>query len=221
MLRGRECWRGYARHLSEPARPQRGLFRVRSAREARRVVAAIDRREPARNCVRLVAGSAAQPFLEPENAPHVSARSARSRGLGRRRASSYLAGAEAREKLSRSATWVALGGRGVLFIIPLRSRRQIRRPALRSNRHVGATGDFLRRWTGAEREPAALWFVVDELDFHSARSDWAEGRAAAPGCGSSARALACLGFQSIGPSVFDLRERGRPQTIVENCGNTH
>ena len=196
---GRE-WRGYARtfvtavtrrcHESgerEPAELWR-LLTVASSNELRPIVA----------------GTPAQPFLEPENARMFG--SIRSVTASAVAAFEHLAAQRGRPFSVR--TWVRQG-RGVLFM-PYRASQIA---ALRS---IIAT--WLRlaifeamRVTGQDQR---LWFVVDELDSLGAIDGLKDALARLRKFGGRC----VLGFQSI--AQVSALYAADAQTIIENCGTT-
>jgi type IV secretory pathway TraG/TraD family ATPase VirD4 len=197
---GRE-WRAYARTLicalvrrcRDSTRPDVGelwrLIAIASSQELRPIVA----------------GTAAQPFLEPENA----------RMLGSIRSIAGSATA-ALEHVQRQRTacfsvrrWVR-EGRGVLFV-PY-SAGQI--AALRS---IIATWMRLAIFEamGRPSPEQRLWIVVDELDALGAIDGLKDALARLRKFGGRC----VLGFQSIA-QVSSTYGAGEAQTIVENCGNT-
>jgi hypothetical protein len=153
----------------------------------------------------LVAGTAAQPFLEPENA--------RMLGSIRSIAGSAAAALEHVQR-QRSAPFSVRGwvrcGRGVLFI-PY-SAGQI--AALRS---IIATWMRLAIFEAMSQpsEAQRLWLVVDELDALGAIDGLKDALARLRKFGGRC----VLGFQSIA-QVSSTYGAGDAQTIVENCGNT-
>jgi len=153
----------------------------------------------------LVAGSAAQPFLEPENARMFG--SIRSVAGSAAAALQYLQAQRARSFSIRD--WVR-SGRGVLFI-PY-AAAQI--AALRS---IIATWVRLAIFEAMDRaeQDQRLWFVVDELDSLGAIDGLKDALARLRKFGGRC----VLGFQSIA-QVSSTYGSGEAQTIVENCGNT-
>lgn len=153
----------------------------------------------------LVAGSPAQPFLEPENARMFgSIRSVAASAAG---ALEYVRAQRARSFSVRD--WVH-SGRGVLFI-PY-GATQI--AALRS---VIATWVRLAIFEAMSRgaEDQRLWFVVDELDSLGAIDGLKDALARLRKFGGRC----VLGFQSVA-QVSCTYGAGEAQTLVENCGNT-
>jgi type IV secretory pathway TraG/TraD family ATPase VirD4 len=153
----------------------------------------------------IVAGTRAQPFLEPENARMFG--SIRSVAGSAAAAFEYVQAQRARSFSVRD--WVR-SGRGVLFI-PY-SAAQI--AALRS---IIATWVRLAIFEamGREEKDQRLWFVVDELDSLGAIDGLKDALARLRKFGGRC----VLGFQSIA-QVSATYGSGEAQTIVENCGNT-
>jgi type IV secretory pathway TraG/TraD family ATPase VirD4 len=153
----------------------------------------------------LVAGSPAQPFLEPENARMFG--SIRSVAGSAAVALEYVQAQRARTFSVRD--WVC-SGRGVLFI-PYAA------PQIAALRSIIATwmrlAIFEVMGRAAEGEP--LWFVVDELDSLGAIDGLKDALARLRKFGGRC----VLGFQSAA-QVSSTYGSGEAQTIVENCGNT-
>src|ERR1700741_381004 len=153
----------------------------------------------------ILAGTAAQPFVEPENARMFG--SIRSVTASAVAAFEHLAAQRGRQFSVRN--WVRQG-RGVLFM-PY-SAAQI--AALRS---IIATWMRLAifeamRFAGDDQR---LWFVVDELDSLGAIDGLKDALARLRKFGGRC----VLGFQSIA-QVSATYGSGEAQTLVENCGNT-
>jgi type IV secretory pathway TraG/TraD family ATPase VirD4 len=153
----------------------------------------------------VVAGTPAQPFLEPENARMFG--SIRSVAGSAAAAFEYVQAQRARSFSVRD--WVRCG-HGVLFI-PY-SAAQI--AALRS---IIATWMRLAIFEAMSREEQdqRLWFVVDELDSLGAIDGLKDALARLRKFGGRV----VLGFQSVA-QVSSTYGSGEAQTIVENCGNT-
>jgi type IV secretory pathway TraG/TraD family ATPase VirD4 len=153
----------------------------------------------------VVAGTPAQPFLEPENARMFG--SIRSVAGSAAAAFEYVQAQRARSFSVRD--WVRCG-HGVLFV-PY-SAAQI--AALRS---IIATWIRLAVFEamGREEKDQRLWFVVDELDSLGAIDGLKDALARLRKFGGRV----VLGFQSIA-QVSSTYGSGEAQTIVENCGNT-
>ena len=153
----------------------------------------------------LVAGSPAQPFLDPENARMFG--SIRSVTGSAAAALQYLQAQRARTFSIRD--WVR-AGQGVLFI-PY-GATQI--AALRS---IIATWVRLAIFEAMQHEgfDQRLWFVVDELDALGAIDGLKDALARLRKFGGRC----VLGFQSIA-QVSGTYGHGEAQSLVENCGNT-
>ena len=197
---GRE-WRGYARtFLAAITRRccERGW---RDAGELWRLltIAGSEELRP------LVAGSPAQPFLEPENARMFG--SIRSVAGSAAAALEFVQAQRARGFSVRD--WVRCGA-GVLFL-PY-GAAQI--AALRS---IIATWLRLAIFEALSRpgEDQRLWFVVDELDSLGAISGLKDALARLRKFGGRC----VLGFQSVA-QVSSTYGSGEGHTILENCGNT-
>jgi type IV secretory pathway TraG/TraD family ATPase VirD4 len=197
---GRE-WRGYARTFLSAV--TRACFEsgARDPSELWRLLTVA----PSAELRPLVAGSAAQPFLEAENARMFG--SIRSVAGSAAAALQYLQAQRARSFSIRA--WVR-SGRGVLFI-PYEAA-QI--PALRS---IIATWVRLAIFEAMDRaeQDQRLWFVVDELDSLGAIDGLKDALARLRKFGGRC----VLAFQSIA-QVSSTYGSGEAQTIVENCGNT-
>ncbi len=156
----------------------------------------------------VVAGTPAQPFLDPENA--------RMFGSIRSVAVSAMAAFE-HVQAQRSAPfsvreWVkARSAPGILFI-PYKAV------------HIAALKSMIATWMriaifeamdGAENRDQRLWFVIDELDALGAIDGLKDALARLRKFGGRC----VLGFQSIA-QVSSTYGAGDAQTIVENCGNT-
>ncbi len=181
----RRCWSTGGVDLAELWR----LLTVASAAELRPVVA----------------GSPAQPFLDPENARMFS--SIRSVAVSAAAALEYVATQRARGFSVRR--WVR-DGRGVLFM-PY-AAAQI--AALRS---ILAMWMRLAIFEAMNRagEDCHLWFVVDELDSLGAIDGLKDALTRLRKFGGRC----VLGFQSAA-QVSSTYGNADAQTIIENCGNT-
>ena len=196
---GRE-WRGYARTFMTAV-----LRRCRQtggdAAELYRLIAVA----PAAELRPLVHGTAAQPFLEPENARMFG--SIRSVAVSAAAALEHLCAQRARAFSVRQ--WVR-GGRGALFL-PYQAGQ------------IAALGAIIAAWIRlavfeamrAEESDQRLWFIVDELDALGAIDGLKDALARLRKFGGRC----VLGFQSIA-QVSATYGAGDAQTIVENCGNT-
>jgi type IV secretory pathway TraG/TraD family ATPase VirD4 len=152
----------------------------------------------------LVAGSPAQPFLDPENARMFG--SIRAVAGSAAAALEYLAAQRARAFSVRE--WVR-SGRGVLFL-PY-GATQI--AALRSIIAAWMRLAIFEALT-ARADPPRLWFVVDELDSLGAIDGLKDALARL----RKFNGRCVLGFQSLAQVSGSYGADG--QTIIENCGTT-
>ena len=197
---GRE-WRGYARtFLCAIARRCHDSGRRDSGELWRLLTVA-----PSVELRPLVAGSPAQPFLEPENARMFG--SIRSVAGSAAAALQYLEAQRARSFSIRE--WVRCG-RGALFI-PY-AAAQI--AALRSIIAAWVRLAIFEAMANAETDQR-LWFVVDELDSLGAIDGLKDALARLRKFGGRC----VLAFQSVA-QVSSTYGPGEAQTLVENCGNT-
>jgi type IV secretory pathway TraG/TraD family ATPase VirD4 len=197
---GRE-WRGYARTFLTAVTRRCCESGCRDPSELWRLLTVATTSE----LRSLVAGSPAQPFLEPENARMFG--SIRSVAGSAAVALEYVQAQRAQAFSVRE--WVRRG-RGVLFI-PY-GATQI--AALRS---IIATWMRLAIFEvmGRTSECEPLWFIVDELDSLGAIDGLKDALARLRKFGGRC----VLGFQSVA-QVSATYGFGEAQTIVENCGNT-
>lgn len=197
---GRE-WRGYARtFLSAVIRRchERGSCDVA---ELWRLLAVA----PSGELRPIVAGTPAQPFLEPDNARMFG--SIRSVAASAAAALAYIKDQRALPFSVRR--WVE-SGRGVLFI-PYKAAQ------------IAALRSVIATWMklaivesmSCPEEDQRLWFVVDELDALGAIDGLKDALARLRKFGGRC----VLGFQSIA-QVSGIYGSGEAQTLVENCGNT-
>ncbi|TLY80996.1 MAG: DUF87 domain-containing protein [Gammaproteobacteria bacterium] len=197
---GRE-WRGYARtFLSAIARRCHESGRRDSGELWRLLTVA-----PSVELRPLVAGSPAQPFLDPENARMFG--SIRSVAGSAAAAFKYVERQRARSFSVRD--WVR-AGRGALFI-PY-AAPQI--AALRSVIAAWVRLAMFEAMASAEGDQR-LWFVVDELDSLGAIDGLKDALARLRKFGGRC----VLAFQSLA-QVSHTYGSGEAQTLVENCGNT-
>ena len=153
----------------------------------------------------IVAGTPAQPFLEPENGRMFG--SIRSVTASAVAALEHLQSQSGRPFSVRN--WVR-SGRGVLFL-PYRA------PQIAALRSIIATWVRLAIFealNGGEPD-GRLWFVVDELDSLGAIDGLKDALARLRKFGGRC----VLGFQSVA-QVSSTYGHGEAQTILENCGNT-
>jgi type IV secretory pathway TraG/TraD family ATPase VirD4 len=197
---GRE-WRGYARtfltavmrRLHEGGRADsRELWRLLTMAQVAELRA-------------LLAGTPAQPFLEPENARMFS--SIRSVAGSAAAAFEYVQAQRARAFSVRG--WVASGS-GVLFMPYGAAQIAALRSILATWMRL-AIFEALSQAEGDQR----LWFIVDELDSLGAIDGLKDALARLRKFGGRC----VLGFQSVA-QVSATYGAGEAQTIVENCGNT-
>jgi type IV secretory pathway TraG/TraD family ATPase VirD4 len=155
-----------------------------------------------------VAGTPAQPFLDPENARMFgSIRSVTGSAVA---AFEYIQAQRAAPFSVRD--WVRAGTPpGVLFI-PYRASQIA---ALRSMIATWMRLAIFEAMSQAEDRDQRLWFVVDELDALGAIDGLKDALA-------RLRKFGCrcvLGFQSVA-QVSSTYGQSEAQTIIENCGNT-
>jgi type IV secretory pathway TraG/TraD family ATPase VirD4 len=197
-------WRGYARtflaailrrcRFSGAAHPGE-LWRLLT-------VASADELRP------IVAGTPAQPFLDPDNARMFgSIRSVTGSAIA---ALEYIERQRGRQFSVRA--WVkARASPGMLFI-PYRAGQIA---ALRSMIATWMHLAIFEAMSEAPRGDQKLWFVVDELDALGAIDGLKDALA-------RLRKFGCrcvLGFQSVA-QVSSTYGHGEAQTLVENCSNT-
>ncbi len=154
----------------------------------------------------LVAGTPAQPFLDPDNARMFC--SIRSVAVSASAALEYVQWQRAAAFSVRN--WVATG-RGVLFIPYRASQISALRAIIATWIRLGIFEAMLR----CEHESCPLWYVIDELDALGAIDGLQDALARLRKF--SARCV--LSFQSIA-QVSSTYGAGLAQAIVENCGNT-
>jgi type IV secretory pathway TraG/TraD family ATPase VirD4 len=197
---GRE-WRGYARtFLTAIVRRCHEAYR-HDAAELWRLIAIA----PGAELRALVAGTPAQPFLEPENA--------RMFGSIRSVAASAAAALEhVQSQRSRAFSvrdWID-EGRGALFL-PYQASQ------IAALRTIIATWVRLAIFQIMSRESHGrrVWLIVDELDALGAIDGLKDALARLRKFGGRC----VLGFQSVA-QVSSTYGAGEAQTCVENCGNT-
>src|SRR6185437_13312725 len=196
---GRE-WRGYARtFLTAVVRRCHGTGR-RDAAELWRLIAMA----PSAELRVMVAGTPAQPFLEPENARMFG--SIRSVAGSAAAALEHVQAQRARAFSVRN--WID-DGRGVLFL-PYQASQ------IAALRTIIATWVRLAIFQALcdESTDRRLWLIVDELDALGAIDGLKDALARLRKFGGRC----VLGFQSI--SQVSSTYGGEAQTLVENCGNT-
>ncbi len=199
---GRE-WRGYARTFLPAVTRRCCESGCNEASELWRLLTIANSSE----LRALVAGSPAQPFLEPENARMFG--SIRSVAGSAAVALEYVQAQRARAFSVRD--WVCRG-RGVLFIPYGAAQIAALRSIIATWMRL-AIFEVMGRAGEGEGEP--LWFVVDELDSLGAIDGLKDALARLRKFGGRC----VLGFQSVA-QVSSTYGSGEAQTIVENCGNT-
>lgn len=156
----------------------------------------------------IVAGTRAQPFLDPENARMFG--SIRSVAVSAMAAFEYVQ--EQRAAPFSVRAWVrARPSSGVLFI-PYRAAQIA---ALKSMIATWMRLAIFETMSGRANDDQRIWFVVDELDALGAIDGLKDALARLRKFGGRC----VLGFQSIA-QVSGTYGAGEAQTIVENCGNT-
>jgi type IV secretory pathway TraG/TraD family ATPase VirD4 len=195
-------WRAYARTLLVAL--VRRLHRERRGGLGRLwrllTVAPCERLRP------LLAGSPAQPFLDPDNARMFA--SIRSVLLSAVAPLEHIAAQRGAPFSVRQ--WVR-AGHGVLFV-PYRAAEIA---ALRSLIAAWVRLAIVEAMNAPEEQDQRLWFVVDELDALGAIDGLKDALARLRKFGGRC----VLAFQSIA-QVSGTYGAGEAQTIVENCGNT-
>ena len=194
-------WRGYARTLLSAVlrwcrqRPSRSLD------ELWRLLAIASHEE----LRAVVAGTSAQPFLEPENARMLG--SIRSVMLSAMSALEHVRAQRAAPLSIRA--WVR-GGHGALFM-PYRAGQ------IAALRGVIAAWLRLAIFEALHARPGdqRLWFIVDELDALGAIDGLKDALARLRKYGGRC----VLGFQSVA-QVSGTYGAAEAQTLIENCGNT-
>jgi type IV secretory pathway TraG/TraD family ATPase VirD4 len=155
----------------------------------------------------LVAGTPAQPFLEPENA--------RMFGSIRSVAISAIAAFE-HVKAQRAAPfavrhWVRCGPSSGALFIPYKANQIA---ALKSMIATWVRLAIFEALSGEENKDQRIWFVMDELDALGAIDGLKDALARLRKFGGRC----VLGFQSL--SQVSSTYGGDAQTLIENCGNT-
>ena len=195
-------WRGYARtFVTAVLRRSRAGCR-RDPAELWRLLAIATAEE----LRAVVAGTPAQPFLEPDNARMFA--SIRSVAVSAMAAIEYIQAQRAAPFSVRAWT---KAGRGVLFV-PYRAGQIA---ALRSIIAAWIRLAIVEAMNRQEDHDQRLWFVVDELDALGAIDGLKDALARLRKFGGRC----ILGFQSVA-QVSSTYGHGDAQTIVENCGNT-
>jgi type IV secretory pathway TraG/TraD family ATPase VirD4 len=197
-------WRGYARTFLAAVVRRCHLTGRRDVADLWRLltVASADELRP------IVAGTPAQPFLDPDNA--------RMFGSIRSVTGSAIAAFEyiqcQRSTAFSVRDWVKTGTHPNMLFIPYRAGQIA---ALRSMIATWMRLAIFEAMNQPQDRDQRLWFVVDELDALGAIDGLKDALA-------RLRKFGCrcvLGFQSIA-QVSSLYGPGEGQTIVENCANT-
>jgi type IV secretory pathway TraG/TraD family ATPase VirD4 len=194
-------WRGYARTFFTAVTRRAHEAGVEDVGELHRLLVTADHRE----LRALLAGTAAQPFLDEQNARMFdSVRSVTSSAVT---ALEYI-GQQSQSKLS-VREWTRSGS-GVLFI-PYQAGQIA---ALRSQISAWMRLSIFEAMNEAG-EGQRLWFVVDELDAVGQIDGLKDALARLRKFGGRC----VLGFQSIA-QVSSTYGHGDAHTVVENCGNS-
>jgi len=197
-------WRGYARTFLSAVMRQCRAQKRRDCAELWRLLAVA----PSEELQPIVAGTPAQPFLDPENARMFG--SIRSVTVSAIAAFEHMQAQRAAPFSVRA--WVrARSAPGVLFI-PYKAGQIA---ALKSMIATWMRLAIFEAMSGDENRDQRLWFVVDELDALGAIDGLKDALARLRKFGGRC----VLGFQSIA-QVSSTYGAGDAQTIVENCGNT-
>jgi hypothetical protein len=195
-------WRGYARAFVAALLDRcRGILNCDTGELWRLIaVASAEELRP------LLAGTAAQPFLDPENARMFG--SLRSIAVSAMRSLEFVRCQTGQPFSVRQ--WVR-HGRGVLFV-PYTARQIAALRTLISTWMGLAIFEALSQKEGCDQR---LWLVVDELDALGAIDGLKDALTRLRKFGGRC----VLGFQNIA-QVSATYGAGDAQTIVENCGNT-
>jgi type IV secretory pathway TraG/TraD family ATPase VirD4 len=195
-------WRGYARTFVAALLRRSCADTLRGPTELWRLLA-VACSEELRS---MVAGTPAQPFLEPDNARMFA--SIRSVAASAMAALQYIQAQRAAPFSVRG--WIRTG-RGVLFI-PYRAGQIA---ALRSIIAAWIRLAIFEVMNQPELRDQRLWFVVDELDALGAIDGLKDALARLRKFGGRC----VLGFQSVA-QVSGTYGQGDAQTIIENCATT-
>jgi type IV secretory pathway TraG/TraD family ATPase VirD4 len=197
-------WRGYARTFLAAVIRRCHFLRTSNAASLWRLlmVASADELRP------IVAGTPAQPFLEPDNA--------RMFGSIRSVAGSAMAAFEyiqnQRAALFSVREWVRNRTYPSMLFIPYRANQIA---ALRSMIATWMHLAIFEAMSQPQGHDQRLWFVVDELDALGAIDGLKDALARLRKFGGRC----VLGFQAVA-QVSSTYGQGEAQTIIENCGNT-
>ena len=197
-------WRGYARTFLRAVLRRCRQDERRSIPELWRLVAVASAEE----LRSVVAGTPAQPFLDPENARMFG--SIRSVAVSAIAALEYVQAQRAAAFSVRE--WVRIRPQGSALFIPYKGT-QIE--ALRSMIATWMRLAIFEVMSGIEGRDQRLWFVIDELDAIGAIEGLKDALARLRKFGGRC----VLGFQSIA-QVSGTYGAAQAQTIVENCSST-
>ena len=197
-------WRGYARTFLTAVARRCHQSHWRDPRVLWRLltVANMDELRP------IVAGTPAQPFLDPDNARMFG--SIRSVTGSAAAALEYIQ--EQRAAPFSVRNWVRTTERPGLLFIPYKAGQIA---SLRSMIAAWIRLAIFEAMSQPEDRDQRLWFVVDELDALGAIDGLKDALARLRKFGGRC----VLGFQSIA-QVSSTYGSGDAQTIIENCGNT-
>lgn len=198
---GRE-WRGYARTFLTAVVRRSHESGCHDVADLWRLIAMA----PSAELRPIVAGTPAQPFLEPENARMFG--SIRSIAASAAAALEHVRAQRARPFSVRAWTESA---RGALFL-PYRASQIA---ALRTIVATWVRLAIFQTMCGEDAGDRRLWLIVDELDALGAIDGLKDALARLRKFGGRC----VLGFQSIA-QVSNTYGVGEAQTLVENCGNT-
>lgn len=199
-----EEWRGYARtFLSAVLRRCHETGRRDSAELWRLLTVA-----PAEELRPLVAGTPAQPFMDPDNARMFSS----IRSVTGSAVAAFETVCAQRAAPFSVREWVRRPDSASLLFIPYKAGQIA---GLRAMIAAWMRLAIVEAMNGAEERDQRLWFVVDELDALGAIDGLKDALARLRKFGGRC----VLGFQSIA-QVSSTYGSGDAQTITENCGNT-
>jgi type IV secretory pathway TraG/TraD family ATPase VirD4 len=196
-------WRGYARTFLCAVVRRCWSEGRRDCAEAWRLLAIA----PSGELQAIVAGTPAQPFLEPENARMFG--SIRSVTVSAIAAFEYVQAQRAAPFSVRQ--WVKREGAPGILFIPYKAQQIA---ALKSMIATWMRLAIFEAMNGRENCDQRLWFVIDELDALGAIDGLKDALARLRKFGGRC----VLGFQSL--AQVSSTYGADAQTIVENCGNT-
>jgi type IV secretory pathway TraG/TraD family ATPase VirD4 len=197
-------WRGYARTFLTAVTGRCRFVRNASVTDLWRLLMVA----PADELRSLVAGTPAQPFLDPDNARmFASIRSVTGSAIS---ALAYIQ--NQRAALFSVRGWVKSAKRPGLLFFPYRAGQIA---ALRSMIATWMHLAVFEAMNSTQRGDQKLWFVVDELDALGHIAGLKDALARLRKFGGRC----VLGFQSVA-QISSTYGHGEAQTIIENCGNT-